>query len=188
MPLTQAQLVTLKTDILADPVLAVKPMTPDAAYEIADAYNTQANPTFNVWRTDASVNAIYDAIDFTKYTPADVAAENLIGIQRLLIIQTKQMNLQNMLQGRTNVDASKANIRNGIRDSVIALPAGASGVNVSAGGSSGVNVLNAMIRPATRGEKLFTTGPQTTGTVTADVMGYEGRIEYTDVIAARTLP
>lgn len=188
MALTSAQLATLKAAILADPVFSTYPLTSGTSYEIAVAFNQLASPTFNVWRTEAPVKYIYDAIDWSKYTPVDAAAENMIGLQRLMIIQTKQMNLQNLLIGRDTVDASKSNTRGGLRDAVIALPAGAAGANVTAGGSSGVNVLNACIRPATRAEKLFTLGPATTGTVTADIMGFEGLLSQDDVQQARELP
>jgi hypothetical protein len=184
MAFTTAQATIIQADVAADPVLSLLPHNTDGAFAVAEAYNKLATPDFMVWATDASVYKIYDAIDFTKYTPADAAAENTIGTQRLLIIQTKQMNLQNMLQGRTTIDSSKANIRSGLRDATIALPAGVAGANVTAGGAGGSNVLNACLRKATRLEKLLTTGPQTTGTVTADVMGFEGATNYPDIQAA----
>lgn len=181
MALTSAQNTIVANDIATNPIFAAIPHTADGTYAVAAIYNQLASPDFIVWATNANVNDIYNAIDFTKYTPVDAAAENLIGAQRLLIIQTKQMNLQNMLQGRTVIDASRANIRNGLKDAVTVLPAGASGALISAGGSSGVNVLNACTRKATVIEKLLTTGPATTGTVTADVMGFEGTISPSDI-------
>lgn len=183
MSLTDAQLITLKADIAANADTNTIPMGVAGDIVIRDLYN--AATTTDVWQTNVSVNSIYDAIDFTKYTPVDAATENLIGAQRLLIIQTKQMNLQNMLQGRTNIDASKANIRNGIKDAVTALPAGTSGALISASGSSGVNVLTAMTRKANRIEKLFATVPATTGTVTANLIVYEGSVTTDDITAAR---
>lgn len=185
MALTQAQLVTLKADILANADTNTIPMGVAGDVIIRDLYNTIT--TTDVWQTAASVNAIYDAIDFTKYTPVDAAAENNIGIQRLLIIQTKQMNLQNMLQGRDYVDASKSNIRNGIKDATTQLPAGSSGANVAAGGAGGATVLAAMIRKANRIEKLFAVTPATTGTVTANLLVYEGTVTTDDITAAREL-
>lgn len=184
MAFTSAQATLIQNYVAADPVLSTVAHNSDGADAIAVAFAKIASPDFMVWRTDAPVNAIYDAIDFTKYTPTDAAAENAIGTQRLLIIQTKQINLQNLLQGRTSVDASKANVRNGIKDATIQLPAGSSGALVSASGSGGVNVLNAMTRKANVLEKLLTTGPQTTGAVTADVMAFEGTTNYSEILVA----
>ena len=183
MALTDAQLITLKADIAANSDTNTIPMGVAGDVLIRDLYN--ATTTLDVWQTAVSVNNVYDQIDFTKYTPVDAAAENAIGTQRLLIIQTKQMNLQNMLQGRDVINASKANIRNGIKDATTQLPAGTSGAMISASGSSGVNVLTAMTRKANRIEKLFATTPATTGTVTANLLVYEGSVSVDDITAAR---
>ena len=51
MALTQAQLLVLKNDILADPTLAEWAATGRMAQEIADAYNLDASPVWYVWRT-----------------------------------------------------------------------------------------------------------------------------------------
>jgi len=181
--MTPAQLQALKAAINADPVLSAKPLNSDGAFDIAIAMNTPVAST--VWRTDARVQAINDAINWALYTPVDAADGTATWTNRILAIQTKQMNLQLMLQGRETVDASKTNVRAGLRDAVIAVPAGASGAAVSPGGASGVNVMNACIRPGLRIEILLKTGDATTGGVTAAVMGYEGTITYQDVEAAR---
>lgn len=188
MALTQSQLATLKAAILADPVLAAKPNNSDGAFDIAIAMNSLASPSANVWRTDARVQAINDAINWSLFTPSDTPDGTAAWTNRILAIQTKQMNLQLMLQGRDTVDASKANVRAGLRDAVIAVPAGAGGSAVSPGGASGVNVMNACVRPGLRIEILLKTGDATTGTVTAAIMGYEGQITYQDVETARALP
>ena len=101
------------------------------------------------------------------------------------------MNLQMMTQGRAALDASKPNIRSGLRDAVIQLPAGSGGAAVTAAGASGVNVLNACTRSATEAEKILATassGSDTTGSVTARVLGFEGFLSGQDVEAARNLP
>ena len=128
---------------------------------------------------------IGSAIQWDKFTPVDAADETNVYTNRLLLIQTKQINLQSILQGKTTVDVSKPNIRAALRDAVIALPAGVAGAAVSAGGASGVNVLNACVRLGTRLEKLLSTGPQATGTVTADIMGFEGAVGYQAIETAR---
>lgn len=185
MPLTSAQRAALRADIAADPALAQLPVTQDSSYAIAAAYNALASPDFLVWNTATPVQSIYDAITWSAYTPTDAPDSTATYTNRLLVIQTKQMNLQNMLQGRSTVDASLQNFRAGLRDAVVALPAGAAGAAVSAGGASGATVLTACTRKATRAEKLFSTGNQTTGSVTASIMGYVGTISPSDVDEAR---
>jgi hypothetical protein len=184
MTFTTAQAALIQADVAADPVLSLLPHNTDGAYAVAEAYNLLASPAFKVWNTQSPTRDIADAIDSSKYTPVDAAAENSIGTQRLLMIQTKLMILQNYLIFRETIDASKANIRKSLQDAVIQLPSGVAGVNVSAGGVQGANVLNACIRNSTRLEKLLTTGPQTTGTVTADVMGFIGSTSYPEIQAA----
>jgi hypothetical protein len=184
MALSTAQKQALKADIAADPTLGQLAHTSDSAFAIAALYNLPASPDFFVWQTAAPTRDIFDAITWANYTPADAADNTVTFSNRLLVIQTKQMNLQNMLVGRDSVDASKANVRLGLRDAVINLPAGASGANVSAGGASGATVMNALTRKATRLEKLLVTSSPSTGGVTAGVMGYEGAISSDDVINA----
>ena len=189
MALTTQQLQIIKADIAASPDMNTLPANSDGSFEIARLYNLAS--TTDVWRTDAPTKAIFDAINWSAYTPTDVpsvgdtAAQAVLFTNRLLSIQTKQMNLQNMLIGRETIDASKANIRAGLRDAVIALPSGTNGAAVSAGGASGVTVLTACVRKATRIEKLLSTGPTTIGTVSANVMGFEGNVSYQDIEAAR---
>jgi hypothetical protein len=196
MALTSAQLQTLKTAILANPTWSAIPNSADGNFALAALLNATASPTFNVWRTDASVAAILDAVDLSKYTPNDSILDTDTGdaLQRkngrLLTAQTKQMNLQLLLQGRTTINASLVTVRAGLRDAVIALPTGVGGAATAPGGASGVNVLNACIRPATEAEKALATasqGSDTTGTVTARVMGFEGQVSAQDVETARNL-
>ncbi len=186
--MTSAQLATLKAAIVADNALNSQPMNSDGAFAIAEALNLPASPSVSVWRPDAPVQAINDAIDWAKFTPADAADGTTIFTNRLLLIQTKQMNLQSMLVGRDTVDASRANVRAGLRDAVINIPAGVGGANVVAGGASGINVMNNCVRPALRIESILSTGQATTGGVTAKIMGFEGQVDYQDVIQALALP
>lgn len=180
--LTTAQLQALKADILANAAQG----QPLAAFyaandlnSIADWYNGAS--AVHAWRTEAPVTGILDAVDWTKYTPNDAAAETLIGVQRILITQTKQMNLQNMLFGRTTLDCSKAGIRAGLRDSVISVPTSASGANTNPGGANGGTVLSACRRLANRIEALLAGGEETTGATAARVLAYEGTIGRDEV-------
>lgn len=183
--LTPAQLQTLKAAILADPELNALPSDSNGAFAIANLLNLPSNPAQAGWNTQASSAAIIDAIDWRKYTPTDSADNTVTYSNRLLLIQTKQMNLQNIIVGREFIDASKANVRAGLRDAVIALPAGAGGALVSAGGASGATVLAACTRTMTRGEKIFAGADVPTGTVTAKLFTFQGELNLNDVLEAR---
>ena len=179
--MTPAQLATLKAAILADSVLG--PLAASSSfYEISLFYNSPS--TTDVWRTDARTSEIFDAITWANYTPVDAPDATALFTNRLLSIQTKQMNRQDLLGRRDTIDASKANIRNGLRDCVIQLPSGPGGTMLSAGGASGAAVLNACVRKANQIEKLLASAPVSTGTVSAGVMGYEGEITIGDIIEA----
>lgn len=193
MALTPAQLATLKTAISANPTWNNQPMTSGGAFAIAADMNLVAAPDFMLWRSEARAADILDAISFDKYTPTDAAGDAdtapiaAAKTNRLLAIQTKQMNLQLMLQGRDSINAGKANIRASLRDAVISLPSGVGGASTAAGGASGVTVLTACTRKALVGEKILVGSSATTGTVTANLIGYEGQLSSEDVQQAREM-
>lgn len=143
----------------------------------------------SVWRTEAPVVDILDAIDFSKFTPSGALDDStltlaLTAAQRtaqLLASQTKQMNLQMMTLGRVTIDASKANVRAGLRDAVIQIPSGAAGAQVTAGGASGANVLAACVRGARRVEAILVGADATTGSTTAKLLVFEGQADEADV-------
>lgn len=176
--LTSNQLQTLKTAVLSDPAAA--------AYRTAgDSYGLKlwldgASAT-SVWRTDAPVAAIIDAINWANYTPNDAADSTVIYTNRALLAQTKQMNLQLMLQGRQTLDASKANLRAGLRDAVIQVPTGTAGAMTSPGGAGGATVLNVCVRTATRAEAALAGAPTQTGTVAASALTFEGPVDSDSV-------
>lgn len=58
MTLTPSQLVTLKNNILADPVLAAQPMNGDGHFAIKTAYNLLAVPNFTVWKSRVSISDV----------------------------------------------------------------------------------------------------------------------------------
>lgn len=185
MPLNAAQLLTLRADINDDGALGTQPNTQDAAISIAAVYNAVAAPDFVVWNPASKVDDVYNAITWANFTPNDAADETTIFQNRVLLAQTKQMNLQLMLQGRTTLDATRENIRAGLRDAVIQLPTGAAGALVTAGGVNAATVLTALTRKATRGEKLFASGTATTGATTASLMVVVGSISASEVYNAR---
>lgn len=191
--LTTTQLQTLKSAILADPAMAAQPMTSGGAFAIAAMLNAAAAPSFKVWRSDAPVDSIIDSITWAGFTPNDKvgstdtepALSRKIGW--LLEIQTKQMNLQLMLQGRSALDCSHATLRAGLRDAVIQVPSGIGGAATSPGGAGGATVMGVCVRDATLGEKILAGAQETTGGVSAAVLGYEGALSSDDVQQAREL-
>lgn len=191
--MTPAQLDAIKADIAANPDLAAFPQTQDGADGVAQLYNA-FDATFKVWNTAAPTDAIFDAVDWTKYTPnmkplvGDIPARAAFIMNNALLTNIKQMNLQNMLFGRQSIDGSKLGIRKGLQDSVTGVPAGAAGADVDPGGALGVTVVTALVRPARRIEKLLVTSTPTTGGVTAGLMGFEGQVSYPDIVAARARP
>lgn len=196
MALSTSQLQTLKTAINANPTWAAFPQNSDGYADLATVLNVTASPAFSVWRTEMPSNDIIDVINLAGYTPNDTILDTDSGdlLQRkngrLLTAQTKQMNLQLLLQGREKLNCSKAIVRSNLRDAVILLPTGTGGAMTSPGGASGATTLSACTRLATEGEKILAApsqGSDTTGTVTARVLGFEGKLSGADVQAAREL-
>jgi len=183
--LTQSQLSQLKTFINADtnPTF-VGYRTAGSTGQMAEWLNLYPAVDYMLWNTKTKVSDILDSIAWDKYTPTDAADNTATYTNRILSVQTKQMNLQNMLIGRDTIDASKANIRSGLRDAVIQLPTGASGVATTAGGASGATTLAACTRKATNGEKYFATVSATTGSTTAFLPVVEGTFTNDDVVNA----
>lgn len=192
MALTTTQRYTLRNNINADPALSAWPNNDDGHLEIVKAYALDS--LTDVWRTDAPVQDIINAVDWSRYTPTDSALDTdtaaiaAAKTNRLLAVQTKQMNLQLMLQGRDTLDCSKPSIRTGLRDCVVQVPTGASGAMTNPGGPNGGTVLTACIRKANRGESLFATIQATTGATTAYLLTFEGLVTLEDVREARNLP
>ena len=187
MPFTSAQLQAIKAAIIAAPDLNVFPNNGDGNTEVAALLNAPSNPAVMFWDTRASTATLLDAIDFSRYTQTDAVDGTALQTNRLLAVQTKQMNIQTILFGRESIDMSRATIRASIRDAVIQIPAGLAGAPVNAGGANGVNVLNAGRRVGTRLEALLAAGSAATGGVTASLYGYEGSINYQEVEAARNI-
>lgn len=200
MPLTLIQAQTLKAAINNTPAWAAYPNTTDGNIDLCNqVLNKTAVPAFKVWRTEVPTDSILDQIDGTKYSPTATISgsevEPMLSRKRgwLDEVNVKQMLLQNLIAFRSTFNAARSTNRASLRDAVIQLPTGALDGNgkpglTSAGGSGGANVLNVCVRDALEIERVLSTGPQTTGTVTADVMGYEGVISPADVQAARDLP
>ena len=157
--LTTAQLATLKTAILADPVLNAFPNNTDGNPEIAKAFNLPAAPAFTVWRTNISNTEI---------------GNSFVGTELAGMTTGNQTRLQVIAQySAEGVDPSRPD-RRAFYDDVFS---GAGGANTRA------KLLIAWKRLATRAEKLFATG---TGSDAAPAtMTFEGALSYVDVYNAR---
>jgi hypothetical protein len=190
MSLPIAQLQALKAAIAADPVLSGQPQTDDGAYAVADALNQPFSPAYWIWSTSAPIPAILDAITWANYTPNDVPDNTVTYQNRCMLVQTKQMNLQLMLQGRETIDATRGTIRTGLSDATNNLPTGNNG-NLRTGGWA--NVVAALRRAATYAEKVLALPASGTGndggtrgtTTNPDKPGWEGRLMYQDILDAR---
>lgn len=187
MALNAAQLQTLNNDIKVNANLingvAIKdlPINGDTDFDIAKWYNG-LTAAFQVYRNNIPVQEIYNNITWANLTPADVPDTTQQWLNRAMQCQGKQFNLQIILQGQNQIDATKANLRAGLQDSLTNVPSGAGGSTVSAGW---VPVRDLLYTLATNAEKLFATGTGTTGSPATRVV--YGNISAQDVNSARNL-
>lgn len=155
--LTHEQLLALKADIQADPILAQWAATGQMAQEIAAEYNLTAAPAWTVWRSSVT------AVEWR----AAIIGEGGAG-QLDALTASKRGSL--LWAVEDTLDPSNANVRAALDDFC---------------GSQ--NTLKAAIqtaqkRQATRAEKLFSTG--TGSSASPASMGWEGTLTYQDVEAA----
>ena len=183
MPLSPAQIATLKADILASPDMNAAPMSNIGHMAIRDLYD--APSAKDLWDSATPIDRVNNAVDISKYTPADAPDTTQIYTNRVLACQTKLMALQNFILRPGTLDATKAVVRAGLRDSVMQIPGGAGGAMVASAGASGVTVLTACTRKATRYESLFATATEVTGSTTAYIPVLQGAINVEDIAIAR---
>lgn len=144
--------------------------------------------TFFLWRTNASVQAIYDQVTWANMTPADTPDGTALFTNRALACQGKQFNLQTLLQGRTTINATINTLRNGLQDSLTNLPCGVGGATVSAGW---VGVRDTSLkRNATLAEKaVANTGGGGVGTsANPAIPTFEGNLTTDDIVTIRNAP
>ncbi len=163
MPLTPAQLVTLKAAIIADPVLNAFPNTLDGAFDLAaQKLNVTAVPDFICWRTAVTREEILqNGFDWTRL-------DNLsVGKARVW----SDIFVNNL------INPSKVNVRAGIE-------------SVWVGTAADLAVRAAVYvhckAPCKWGEKLFATGLGTDASPATRVI--VGDLNYQDAFAARNLP
>lgn len=157
--LSPAQLQTLKADILADQALSVLPNTPDANYQIAQAYNLLADPVWVVWKTMIPTSDIKKAMVWTEYVGRSTGEQNAFALM--------------IADGVIN--ASDVNVRAGFAD-IFSGPNGA---------TTRANLTALAKRSATRAEQLFSTG--TGSDASPATLTFEGGLSHHDVQQARDL-
>lgn len=170
--LTTAQLMVLKADIAADPVLSAKPNTPDEAFAIADAYNQLATPDWWMWRTRVKQAEITDqsSVDSTDWSWTAFVGRT----------QGERDAWREMFATTGAISFARPNVRQGLQDIFSGMSGSAQRTHLLAVGR----------RKATRAEKLFGT-PAPTGTTSSPATSaFEDGflLTYQDVMAARSLP
>lgn len=176
--LTSAQYATLKAAILADNTLSPFTSGPTTDYgALANALNTAYTPAFYVWRSTVPASEIANSIIWAKLTPQDVPDGTQAWLNRAMACQGFQFNIQNIFYASAgSVATGLPNIRQGLNDSLSAVPSGASGAVQSAGWNA---VKTTITRQVTRAEKVFATGTGTQG-IPGD-LGWEGTIAISDI-------
>jgi hypothetical protein len=159
MPLTPAQLATLKTNIQNTPALNSQPNTVAGNTAIASFYNSPASPSFTVWKTGVSIGEVGRTFNATE-----LAGLTSLNTQRL-------QNLAAWLA--TGVNPSLSSVRQFFDD-----------IFSGAGGNSTRPALLALWkRFANNVEKLFATG--TGNDANPATMTFEGTVSEQDVADAR---
>lgn len=176
--LTQAQIDLLKPVVQADPTASALAL---AAYDVGLAQWLNASSTTIVWRTNVPVQDIFEAIMWANMTPASTPDGTALWTNRNLQCQSKQLALQTMLVGRESLNASKANIRAGLQDSLTAVPSKADGTTQAAGW---VAVQEVMKRAATIAEASLSIGTGTSASPAT--MTFEGLVSYAEASMIRS--
>lgn len=160
--LSSSQLATLRTAINADATLAAQPNNDDGAVAIAAAFNVAASPSFTVWKTDVTRDAILNAV---TYSPEFISNTSQGERDAFAVILTQSV-----------INMALPNIRQGFADIFSGATKATSRQAISAAGK----------RLATRAEKLFADTSGGAGTNGAPAtMTFEGQITISDVNLAR---
>jgi hypothetical protein len=178
MNLNTTQLQTLAAAIAAEtnPAFVVN-RTANAVGAMADFYNVDS--TNIVWKSSTTVDDIFNNVTWANLTPTDAPDTTQQWMNRALMCQSKQFNLQTMLAGRQSLRTDKAPIRAGLQDCLSNVPSGVAGAALSGGWA---NVKTIIQRPATKGEALYVVGSGTTTTPVDLVI--EGSITIDNIVRA----
>jgi hypothetical protein len=171
MPLTTAQLTTIKADIDASSDLNSNSNTPDGNTVVAALYNTTVSPDFWVWRSSVTKS------ELTNSTSVDGTTFTWVGNGFITRSAGEQAAWRELFNGTNNVNPALPSVRQAFADIF-------SGSGNAAANRTHLNTVAR--RKASRIEKLLATGTGSTGSPAT--MNYEGPILYQDVEAARSLP
>lgn len=193
MRFSTAQQQVIRNYILTTPELAIVAPGEDGSEFIKTYLNQIQTPEVLLWDSRGDVRKVFDSINWNRFTPNWTIASNETQIPLLAkqgwngLINIKQMNLQNMLIRMETIDATRANIRAGLADSLRNLPSGNISANVPAPQDAGaIPVLESLRRPARIIENLLLTEvAQTTLGVSAFVPIFEGEITRQEVSQIR---
>lgn len=171
-----------KTAILAetDPTFVALRQANETG-QMADWYNQDT--TFVVWRSTATTDEILNGVSGANLTPVDTPDSSQLWMNRALACQTKQMNLQMLLQRQGTLPVGKLNIRQTLSDALQNVPAGAGGALLDAGWAGAGKVKSIISRVCNRAEKVWATGTGTSG-VPGDLGAFEGRVTNDDILNA----
>ena len=162
--LTTAQLQALGAYIAADPVLSAYPMNSDGAFEIAAALNQEATPAFVVWRSTVTTAEVGNAVNY-------VAVEAMTDANRGRITTFYAMNPEAFSPARADIRSYWSNTFSGA---------------LGGQGQATRDALDALWRRnATIAEQVLASGTGTTASPAT--LGWEGSLNYSDVMAARVL-
>jgi hypothetical protein len=175
--LTTAQFSTLKAAILAETDATFVAARTVGNIGIMSAFY-RADSAVTVWRTYTSGDAIRNAIMWANMTPNQAPDGTTAWTNRALYSQAKQISLQSMVQGASQIASGVAGIRAGLQDCLTALPNGGTGQNIAAGWAA---VQTAMQRLANAGEALFIN--TAVGAAPWDLV-WEGSIQNNDIVIA----
>jgi len=175
--MTPEQYATLKALAVADQTASAY-LTNGQDIQLAEWMNEPT--TVYVWRNNVPIDEVGDAITWANLTPLDAPDGTAAYTNRALLCQSKQFNLQIILQGRERVSGSKANLRAGLSDALLNVPSGAGGATQGAGWAA---VKAALTRFATRAEAALATGA---GTQAApSTMTHDGNLSSNDAMLIR---
>jgi hypothetical protein len=155
MPLTTAQILLVRNDVIANPDLNAFPRSGDGYVGMATLYNLPAFPNWTVWKTSVTLAALGDAIDATE----------LVGLT------TGKLTQLQVLLGFGPINPSLTNRRAAL-DQIF---------SASGGTLTRPALLALYKRLATRIEKLLSTG--TGSDVVPATLGFEGLLQAADLAA-----
>lgn len=172
--MTPEQLTALKAYVLATPALVALGRNDT---ELKNELN--APSAFQVWRSVTPADEVFDAILWERLTPADAVDGTQTSANRELRCQTKQLNLQIVLQGRESIATGRTNVRKALSDALQSVPSGVNGGAQDAGWLGAGRVKAVITRATTVAEALFATGTGTAG-VPGDLV-FEGELTVADI-------